>query len=102
MSKTNQKDSVNKIKKVTAYALEQGHKLVVLHFEEWKKTISAELPEGDKYHLARIQDLVDELDRPLELKYTPKGQSVEVPMLFLPPRLKDLSRRALMNRLNVH
>lgn len=57
--------------------------------------------DGDQEHLAKVQAIVDAMDTPLCVRYTPQGSDVEVPMLVIPPRLQDVPRDVLLQRLEL-
>lgn len=56
---------------------------------------------GDQEELAKVQAIVDAMDTPLVVRYTPRGSNQEVPMMVLPPRLQDVPRDVLLQRLEV-
>lgn len=63
-------------------------------FDKFRKT------EDPKYS-EQMQEIVDKMDMPFCISYQDKGAEHETPHLWLPPRLKKLPRRVLLNRLNL-
>lgn len=95
-----ERDPINIKKRVTKKQLDKYMEHALSLWNAWLKSISPENPEGNKKYLQGIEGIVLDADRPLEFKYK-NQEGIEVPMLFLPPRLQTATRRVLMNRLDL-